>query len=468
MSPEEIQAAAVARYRQAKDALKSGDIGQAIALFGQALELTPQSAQIRRALRDAQCLAIPQGQSLPKLTKLKLLKLKAQMKIMDAAGDWEHLVAVAEEAASINPWDIETNAATAAACLGMDYKSAAFVFYQRVAEQAPTNTKYLRRCATMLEATSQDEKAFEYWQRILKADPQDLLASKRVKQGLALGFDAPKQATGNAAETHALAARYLESDTVLNEGDTAHGDRQIPSKAPATVAPDTEVAPDSGFDPDSGLDPDSGTSADSGLDPDSGMSAPPEPPVPVVSRPGPAESPPQRSGTGEPPSAGPSMPPQKAGPASPPQKSGPGRPPSAPAVSASAVGPAGPPGTGPLTPPSGSGPSAAPSGAGASGGPRFAQSDLTPGAGPSAPPAIASAPSTGRPTRGTAESNKAFSVPIPDDMPDHVRNLLTVASSLVARDRSTEACSVLEKALSIAEGDEWIEGMLLLLKRRPR
>ncbi len=54
------------------------------------------------------------------------------------------------------------------------------------------------------------------------------------------------------------------------------------------------------------------------------------------------------------------------------------------------------------------------------------------------------------------------------DMPEHVRNLLTVASSMVARNMALEACSILEKALDIAEGDEWIEGLLMALKRRPR
>jgi len=60
-----------------------------------------------------------------------------------------------------------------------------------------------------------------------------------------------------------------------------------------------------------------------------------------------------------------------------------------------------------------------------------------------------------------------FSVHIPDDMPAHVQNLLKVASSMVARDLSSDACSVLETALALSDGDEWIEGMLMVLKRRP-
>lgn len=467
MSPDEIRVASVARYRQAKDAVKSGDTDKALELLGQALELAPESAQVRRTLRDVQCQAIPPGNIPTKLAKLKLVKLKAQIKVMDAAGDWEGLIRTAEEAATIDPWDIEINAATAAACLGLDYKPAAFLFYQRVSEQEPTNTKFLRRCASMLESTGQDEKAFEYWQRVNKVDPNDSLAKKRVKEGRALGFHQPKQAGPDRDDIAEAATKYLESDTILDEGDTAHGEQAVPPMSSATPA-------------DSGLDPDSGLSADSGLDPDSGMSSVPKAPTQDAAPAGPSGPPQKRTGPVEPPGAaiGPSGPPKapaSGGPSGPPQKTGPGGPPrKGPAAAprtpaASSTGPAGPPGQGPSVPPASgpsqaaAGPSAAPSGAGPSSGPRFSQTDLMPGGGPSAPPAPASAP-----PRGTRPSTKAFALPIPPDMPDHVQNLLTVASSLVARDRADEACTVLEKALTIAEGDDWIEGMLLALKRKPR
>ena len=474
MSPDEIRVASVARFRQAKEAVKSGDIDKALELLGQALELAPESAQVRRTLRDVQCQAVPPGNIPSKLVKLKLVKLKAQIKVMDAAGDWANLLKVAEEAASIDPWDIEINAATAAACLGMDYRPAAFLFYQRVAEQDPTNTKFLRRCATMLEAADKDEKAFEYWQRINEVDPEDALAQKRVKEGEALGFHQPKQAEADRDDIEAAATKYLESDTILDEGDTAHGEKSVPSRPPV----ESSTGP---VEDDSGLDPDSGLSADSGIAPDSGMSSvresapaaaseagpdgPPAGPAGPPSSPasagpsGPPSAPAANAGPPGPPIApaagGPSGPPQKAGPDGPPQKAGPAR--------TSAGSDAGPPGAGPSVAPPDAGPSSAP-GAGPSGGPRFSQTDLLPGAGPVAPPTAASA----APTRRTAQPAKAFAVPIPGDMPDHVQNLLTVAGSLVARDRSDEACAVLEKALTIAEGDDWIEGMLLALKRKPR
>jgi hypothetical protein len=52
-------------------------------------------------------------------------------------------------------------------------------------------------------------------------------------------------------------------------------------------------------------------------------------------------------------------------------------------------------------------------------------------------------------------------------MPEHVQHLLSVASSMVARDLSSDACSVLETAVPLSDGDAWIKGMLMLLKRRP-
>lgn len=431
MNPDELRVAAVARFKQGKEALANGDCDDAVSLFQQALELTPRSAQIRRALRDAQCKSIPQGRTLPKLTSLKLLKLRAQMKIMEAAGDWENLERVAEEAAAIDPWDIETNAMTAAATYGLEFLTTAFVFYQRVAQLDPTNLKYLRRCASLLEHNGQDDKAFDYWQKIHQANPNDALARKRVKECQARDFIT----TANFETSQQPRSTDFDTsgDTVIDEGDTAHGEKTIPVRDP-----------DGGFNPDSGLSPDSGMGVGPGADAPGSDDR--DQTIPLRVEP---SLMPSDSSAGE--KSGPSGPPRaRTGPADPPSGPGPSRPPlkAGPSAPARSTAPSSVPGAGPKAPPA-----------------SVSRAERPADAGPSDPPT--GALSATRPD-AASPSSRAFSVPIPDDMPDHVQNLLAVANSMIARNRPADACSVLEKALTHVESDEWIEGMLMLLKRRPR
>jgi len=227
MTPDELRVAAVARFKQGKDTLANGDPEQAVALFQKALELSPESAQVRRTLRDTQRKVIPQGRDLPTEASRKLSSLKVHMKVIEAEGDWKNLESAAEEAASIDPWDVEVEAMTAAATLGLEYRATAFVFYQRVAKREPTNTTYLRRCASLLELNGQDEKAFDYWHRIQRVDPAHSLARKRVDDGLAKRFVAP------AVVDKPSSPGFFGGDTVIGEGDTSHGDQKVPAEAMA-------------------------------------------------------------------------------------------------------------------------------------------------------------------------------------------------------------------------------------------
>ena len=187
MSAEDLKDIAVTQFKQAKDAAANGDHRNAVALFRQTLHISPESAQIRRALRDSQCEMVPEG-AIPKLKSLKLLKLKAQMKVVEAAGNWDSLLSLAEEAAEIAPRDAEVSAMTGAAALGLEYRVAAFVFYERAAELAPDNVRYRRKCATLLEQNGQTARAIEFWREVNELDPEDAVARKKIKRLTATGF----------------------------------------------------------------------------------------------------------------------------------------------------------------------------------------------------------------------------------------------------------------------------------------
>ncbi len=326
MTPDELRVAAVAPFKQGKDALVGGNAEEAVSFFQKALELSPESAQVRRTLRDTQRKVIPQGQELPREASLKLSSLKAQMKILETEGDWENLEKAAEEAADINPWDVEVEAMTAAATLGLEYRAAAFVFYQRVAKRDPNNTTYLRRCASLLELNGQDEKAFDYWHRIQRVDSAHSLARKRVDDGLAKGYVAP------AAKP--VSPDFFGGDTVIGEGDTSHGDQKIPVEAMAEVSAMQQDAADD-------MDPDSGISVPASA---ARPRTPATPSGSVATRKGPTGPPGPRSGPAGPPASGRSTPPKIAGAASLPGAGPSAHPPMArPVAAAAGAGPSAPP-----------------------------------------------------------------------------------------------------------------------------
>ncbi len=228
-------------------------------LFKQALQLAPDSVRVRRSLRKTQWALIPREAAIPKLQNLKLLKLRAQLKIDQTRQDWDAVLKRCEEALEIAPHDAELNFVSGEACLELGYQQTARFAFAAALELEPDNRVFLRKSATMAESDGKFSKALQYWQRIQKLTPHDSAVETKIAQLMAISFVDDETRNRQRKRTPLPPD---DRDTMVDEGDTAVAEaiqRLKRQSEPEPASPETTSVRDSNTEAETPVEPASET-----------------------------------------------------------------------------------------------------------------------------------------------------------------------------------------------------------------
>lgn len=151
-------------------------------MFAKAVELAPENPLYRQTLRGATRKFYKDNGSGARMSKMKLMKIRARLKKSQLGKDWKAVDAIAEEGLKINPWDATLNATIGNACREIGYQEVALFGYEKAVEADSDNKDYNRALAELHEERGNYKEAIVFWSKLYKLDPLDSKARSKVTQ----------------------------------------------------------------------------------------------------------------------------------------------------------------------------------------------------------------------------------------------------------------------------------------------
>ena len=170
------------QLQKAEEAVRRRNFDFAIELYGQLLEIDPDQGEARAGLRQAlkrRHELKPGGSKF--LNVLGGAAPLAMAKTMRKAGRHDAAVKAIESYLAGNPLDEEGNLLLGRSLEDASHFKSARAVYEFLAEIAPKRPEALKRAGAMSARLGDHEKALEYYERALQADPRDQEAIKARK-----------------------------------------------------------------------------------------------------------------------------------------------------------------------------------------------------------------------------------------------------------------------------------------------
>ena len=167
--------------KKAEEAYRPRNYDFAIELYRQLIDLDPDLGEARGGLRQAlrKRFESKKGGRLLRAVSgaLPLSRAKAMRKL----GKHDACAKALEDYLKGSPLDVEANLLLGMSLEDGEHFRSARAVYEFVAEIAPKNPEGLKRAGAMMYRTGDHEKALEYYERALEADPRDQEALKARK-----------------------------------------------------------------------------------------------------------------------------------------------------------------------------------------------------------------------------------------------------------------------------------------------
>ena len=185
--------------QKAEEALRRRNFDFAIELFRQLVDLDPDLGEARAGLRQA----LKKRQETKKGGRFLRVVSGAlplsRAKAMGKLGKHDACARALEDYLATNPLDEEANLLLGESLEASGHFRSARAVYEFTAEIAPKNATALKRAGAMMHRTSDHQRALEYYERALAADPRDQEALKARKN---LSADMALERTGTGGVEH--------------------------------------------------------------------------------------------------------------------------------------------------------------------------------------------------------------------------------------------------------------------------
>lgn len=169
-------------WRRATEALSREQYDYAVDMFFSAMTMVPDNLLYRQSLRGAERKLYGDNGSGARMSKIKLMKPRTQIKTARMKKDWKTADLAAENALKINPWDAGLNATVGEACKNLGFSEVALFGYELAIKAEPENKEYNREYAQLQEERGNYQEALAAWRRILKIDDNDHEARSKLTQ----------------------------------------------------------------------------------------------------------------------------------------------------------------------------------------------------------------------------------------------------------------------------------------------
>jgi tetratricopeptide (TPR) repeat protein len=160
-------------WKRGNDAAVKQDWDYAIQMYGQAVGFVAENLAFRQTLRGSEQKKYGDNKTGARMSKMKLLPIRARIKKAAGKADWDAVDKAAEEGLAINPWDSGINASLGEACRQRGYIDVAVFCYQAAAAGEPDKKHHWQTLAKLEEERGNYTQASSCWQRIRKIDPLD-------------------------------------------------------------------------------------------------------------------------------------------------------------------------------------------------------------------------------------------------------------------------------------------------------
>lgn len=167
--------------QKAEEAVRRRNYDFAVQLYQQLLEIEPDQADARSGLRVALKKRHETKKGGAFLRKLSGSGPLAMAKTLRKTGKLKGAIKSFESYLASNPLDVDANLLLGITLEEAEYYNSARVVYEFTAEIAPKNPEGLKRAGAMMQKSGQFERALEYYERALEADPRDQDAIKARK-----------------------------------------------------------------------------------------------------------------------------------------------------------------------------------------------------------------------------------------------------------------------------------------------
>jgi tetratricopeptide (TPR) repeat protein len=170
------------QLQKADEALRRRNYDFAVELYQQLLEIQPDLGEARSGLRHALKKRLDsKGGGSKLLRALGGAAPLAMAKTLRKAGRHDAAAKQLETYLATNPLDEDANLLLGMCLEDAGYAKSALAVYEFLAEIAPKSPEGLKRAGAMAYRQSEHQKALEYYERALAADPRDQEALKARK-----------------------------------------------------------------------------------------------------------------------------------------------------------------------------------------------------------------------------------------------------------------------------------------------
>lgn len=169
-------------WAKGSEAMSKENWDFAIEMFGQCAKLVPENLMYRQTLRGCETRKYGNNGKGARMSGMKLMSIRGQVKKARLKEDWQAVDHSAEEGLKLNPWDAQLNFDLGDACQTRGFDEVAAFCYRKAVEADPENMDFRRTLALLLEERGEYKEAIQQWQRIYKADPDDGEARSKITQ----------------------------------------------------------------------------------------------------------------------------------------------------------------------------------------------------------------------------------------------------------------------------------------------
>ncbi len=198
------------QLQKAEEAVRRRNFDFAIDLYRQLLDIDPDQGDARGGLRQALKKKHEAKKGSRLLGAIGGAAPLAMAKAMRKAGRHEAAVKAAESYLAGNPLDEDANLLLGQSLEDAGFTRSARAVYEFLAEIAPKRPEALKRAGAMTARLGDTEKALDYYERALQADPRDQEAIK-----------ARKDLSAERALSHSVADHVHHSRDQIKDKDEA-------------------------------------------------------------------------------------------------------------------------------------------------------------------------------------------------------------------------------------------------------
>lgn len=167
-------------WKRGNDAAMKQDWDFAITMYAQAVAFVAENLAFRQTLRGSEQKKYGDNKTGARMSKMKLLPIRAKIKKAASKADWDAVDKAAEDGLAINPWDAGVNASLGEACRQRGYIDVAVFCFQTAAASDPDKKHHWQTLGELEEERGNYQEAAICWQRIRKIDPLDAEARSKL------------------------------------------------------------------------------------------------------------------------------------------------------------------------------------------------------------------------------------------------------------------------------------------------